>query len=112
MISDAPGVGDWRTSCQKALAMPTYARLRCCCAASSRSAGPRLVAEATTSLPEPLEADRHHDYRYAQIGDQCYAALALAAHGRIRWQEAPSVSPARRRFTALGRSRRLATDAG
>jgi len=39
------------------------------------------VAAATTSLPERLEAGRNYDYRYAWIRDQCYAGLALAAHG-------------------------------
>jgi alpha,alpha-trehalase len=40
-----------------------------------------MVAAATTSLPERLEAGRNYDYRYAWIRDQCYAGLALAAHG-------------------------------
>src|SRR6185312_7620602 len=40
-----------------------------------------MVAAATTSLPERLEAGRDYDYRYAWIRDQCYAGLALAAHG-------------------------------
>jgi GH15 family glucan-1,4-alpha-glucosidase len=39
-----------------------------------------MVAAATTSLPERLEAGRNYDYRYAWIRDQCYAGLALAAH--------------------------------
>ena len=40
-----------------------------------------MVAAATTSLPERLEAGRNYDYRYAWVRDQCYAGLALAAHG-------------------------------
>ena len=39
-----------------------------------------MVAAATTSLPERLEL-RNYDYRYAWIRDQCYAGLAVAAHG-------------------------------
>ena len=45
------------------------------------SASGAMVAAATTSLPERLEASRNYDYRYAWIRDQCYAGLALAAHG-------------------------------
>jgi GH15 family glucan-1,4-alpha-glucosidase len=40
-----------------------------------------MVAAATTSLPERLEEGRDYDYRYAWIRDQCYAGLAVAAHG-------------------------------
>ena len=40
-----------------------------------------MVAAATTSLPERLEGFRNYDYRYAWIRDQCYAGLAVAAHG-------------------------------
>ena len=45
------------------------------------SASGAMVAAATTSLPERLEAGRNYDYRYAWIRDQCYAGLAMAAHG-------------------------------
>ena len=45
------------------------------------SASGATVAAATTSLPERLEAGRNYDYRYAWIRDQCYAGLAIAAHG-------------------------------
>jgi alpha,alpha-trehalase len=45
------------------------------------SATGALVAAATTSLPERLEGGRNYDYRYAWIRDQCYAGLAVAAHG-------------------------------
>ncbi|HET9893877.1 MAG TPA: glycoside hydrolase family 15 protein [Streptosporangiaceae bacterium] len=40
-----------------------------------------MVAAATTSLPERLGGVRNYDYRYAWIRDQCYAGLAVAAHG-------------------------------
>jgi GH15 family glucan-1,4-alpha-glucosidase len=40
-----------------------------------------MVAAATTSLPERLEGGRNYDYRYAWVRDQCYAGLAVAAHG-------------------------------
>jgi alpha,alpha-trehalase len=40
-----------------------------------------MVAAATTSLPEHLQGGRSYDYRYAWIRDQCYAGLAVAAHG-------------------------------
>jgi GH15 family glucan-1,4-alpha-glucosidase len=53
-----------------------YAVLRGLTAASGA-----MAAAATTSLPERLEAGRNYDYRYAWIRDQCYAGLALAAHG-------------------------------
>jgi alpha,alpha-trehalase len=45
------------------------------------SASGAMVAAATTSLPERLEGARNYDYRYAWIRDQCYAGLAVAAHG-------------------------------
>jgi GH15 family glucan-1,4-alpha-glucosidase len=41
-----------------------------------------MVAATTSSLPERLGGDRNYDYRYAWIRDQCYAGLAVAAHGR------------------------------
>ena len=40
-----------------------------------------VLAAATSSLPERLEGARNYDYRYAWIRDQCYAGLAVAAHG-------------------------------
>ncbi len=40
-----------------------------------------MVAAATTSLPERMEGGRNYDYRDAWIRDQCYAGLAVAAHG-------------------------------
>jgi GH15 family glucan-1,4-alpha-glucosidase len=46
-----------------------------------------MVAAATTSLPERLEGGRNYDYRYAWIRDQCYAGLAVAAHGQHRLLE-------------------------
>jgi len=40
-----------------------------------------MVAAATMSLPERVDADRNYDYRYVWIRDQCYAGLAVAADG-------------------------------
>ncbi len=40
-----------------------------------------MVAAATTSLPERANSGRTYDYRYAWLRDQCYAGLAVAAHG-------------------------------
>ncbi len=40
-----------------------------------------MVAAVTTSLPERMKGGRNYDYRYAWIRDQCYAGLAVAAHG-------------------------------
>jgi alpha,alpha-trehalase len=40
-----------------------------------------MVAAATTALPERMEGGRNYDYRYAWIRDQCFAGLAVAAHG-------------------------------
>ncbi|BCL26160.1 glycoside hydrolase family 15 protein [Streptomyces aurantiacus] len=40
-----------------------------------------MVAAATTSLPERADTGRDYDYRYAWIRDQCYAGVAVAAHG-------------------------------
>ncbi|WP_436778190.1 glycoside hydrolase family 15 protein [Yinghuangia sp. YIM S09857] len=46
---------------------------------TSRDGG--MVAAATTSLPERAETGRNYDYRYAWVRDQCYAGIAVAAHG-------------------------------
>jgi hypothetical protein len=43
-----------------------------------------MVAAATMSLPERAEAGRNYDYRYVWLRDQCYAGLAVAAHGPDR----------------------------
>ncbi|WP_406438890.1 glycoside hydrolase family 15 protein [Streptomyces sp. NBC_00631] len=40
-----------------------------------------MVAAATTSLPERANSGRSYDYRFAWLRDQCYAGLAVAAHG-------------------------------
>ncbi|GGZ02680.1 glycoside hydrolase family 15 protein [Streptomyces poonensis] len=45
------------------------------------SAGGGMVAAATTSLPERADTGRDYDYRYAWVRDQCYAGIAVAAHG-------------------------------
>jgi len=47
------------------------------------SASGGMVAAATTSVPERLTGVRNYDYRYAWIRDQCYAGLAMAAHGSL-----------------------------
>jgi len=69
----APGCGDLIAVAD---ARHAYAVLR-----GLTSGSGAMVAAATTSLPERLEAGRNYDYRYAWIRDQCYAGLALAAHG-------------------------------
>ena len=51
-----------------------------------------MVAAATTSVPERLEGGRNYDYRYAWIRDQCYAGLAVAAHGPHPLLDGPSAS--------------------
>ncbi len=43
-----------------------------------------MVAAATTSLPERLEAHANYDYRYAWIRDQCFAGHADAELGGDR----------------------------
>ncbi|MGC9441502.1 glycoside hydrolase family 15 protein [Streptomyces sp. WG5] len=45
------------------------------------SANGGMVAAATTSLPERADTGRDYDYRYAWVRDQCYAGIAVAAHG-------------------------------
>ncbi len=47
------------------------------------SGGGGMVAAASMSLPERAEAGRNYDYRYAWIRDQCYAGMAVAAHGHF-----------------------------
>jgi GH15 family glucan-1,4-alpha-glucosidase len=71
---------DVSPGCEDLIAMAdarhSYAVLR-----GLTSASGAMVAAATTSLPERLEAGRNYDYRYAWIRDQCYAGIAVAAHG-------------------------------
>ncbi|WP_431985862.1 glycoside hydrolase family 15 protein [Streptomyces griseoflavus] len=45
------------------------------------SADGGMVGAATTSLPERADTGRDYDYRYAWVRDQCYAGIAVAAHG-------------------------------
>jgi GH15 family glucan-1,4-alpha-glucosidase len=40
-----------------------------------------MAAAATMSLPERAEQGRNYDYRYSWLRDQCYAGIAVAAHG-------------------------------
>ncbi len=43
--------------------------------------GGGMVAAATTSLPERVDAGKNYDYRYSWIRDQCFAGQAVAADG-------------------------------
>jgi hypothetical protein len=45
--------------------------------------GGGMAAAATTSLPERARQNRNYDYRFAWIRDQCYAGVAVAAHGHF-----------------------------
>ena len=45
------------------------------------TSGGGMVAAATTSMPERVEAGRNYDYRYVWIRDQCFTGLAMAAAG-------------------------------
>jgi alpha,alpha-trehalase len=74
---------DWRTrvpSCEETLA-PRDARLAYAVLTGLTAGAGGMVAAATTSLPERMSEGRCYDYRYAWIRDQCYAGLAVAAHG-------------------------------
>ncbi|MFF7651580.1 glycoside hydrolase family 15 protein [Streptomyces sp. NPDC007983] len=64
-----------------ALAAPRDARHAYAILNGLTSASGAMVAAATTSLPERVNTDRNYDYRFAWIRDQCYAGLAVAAHG-------------------------------
>ncbi|MEU1786770.1 glycoside hydrolase family 15 protein [Streptomyces sparsogenes] len=64
-----------------ALAAPRDARHAYAILHGLTSASGAMVAAATTSLPERADAGRNYDYRFAWIRDQCYAGLAVAAHG-------------------------------
>jgi hypothetical protein len=64
-----------------ALAAPRDARHAYAVLRGLTSAAGGMVAAATTSLPERANTGRNYDYRYAWLRDQCYAGLAVAAHG-------------------------------
>ncbi|MFI7312519.1 glycoside hydrolase family 15 protein [Streptomyces hygroscopicus] len=63
------------------LAAPRDARHAYAILRGLTSASGAMVAAATTSLPERANTARNYDYRFAWIRDQCYAGLAVAAHG-------------------------------
>ncbi|WAP53729.1 glycoside hydrolase family 15 protein [Streptomyces sp. S465] len=63
------------------LAAPRDARHAYAILRGLTSSSGAMVAAATTSLPERAESGRNYDYRFAWIRDQCYAGLAVAAHG-------------------------------
>ncbi|WP_069817216.1 glycoside hydrolase family 15 protein [Streptomyces sp. TP-A0874] len=64
-----------------ALAAPRDARHAYAVIRGLTSADGGMVAAATTSLPERADTGRNYDYRFAWLRDQCYAGLAIAAHG-------------------------------
>jgi alpha,alpha-trehalase len=74
--SAVPGLGD---SLAPRASQHSYAVL-----AGLTSSGGGMVAAATMSLPERVEAGRNYDYRYVWIRDQCYAGQAVAADGPHR----------------------------
>ncbi|MCX3063044.1 glycoside hydrolase family 15 protein [Streptomyces beihaiensis] len=63
-----------------ALAAPRDARHAYAVLRGLTSAAGGMVA-ATTSLPERANTGRSYDYRFTWLRDQCYAGLAIAAHG-------------------------------
>ncbi|NUR02195.1 MAG: glycoside hydrolase family 15 protein [Streptomyces sp.] len=63
------------------LAAPRDARHAYAVLRGLTSASGGMVAAATTSLPERANTGRSYDYRFAWLRDQCYAGLAVAAHG-------------------------------
>ncbi|WP_442803210.1 glycoside hydrolase family 15 protein [Streptomyces pseudogriseolus] len=62
-------------------AAPRDARMAYAVLSGLTSARGGMVAAATTSLPERADTGRDYDYRYAWVRDQCYAGIAVAAHG-------------------------------
>ncbi|MEU9191637.1 glycoside hydrolase family 15 protein [Streptomyces hundungensis] len=64
-----------------ALAAPRDARHAYAVLHGLTSSSGGMVAAATTSLPERANTGRSYDYRFAWVRDQCYAGLAIAAHG-------------------------------
>ncbi|SFD53739.1 glycoside hydrolase family 15 protein [Streptomyces aidingensis] len=74
---------EWRRAVPdcSALAAPRDARHAYAVLHGLTSAAGGMVAAATTSLPERAGSGRNYDYRFAWLRDQCYAGLAVAAHG-------------------------------
>ncbi|WP_330284751.1 glycoside hydrolase family 15 protein [Streptomyces sp. NBC_00588] len=73
----------WRAAVPdcSALAAPRDARHAYAVLRGLTSSAGGMVAAATTSLPERANTGRNYDYRFAWLRDQCYAGLAVAAHG-------------------------------
>ncbi|MCH5671054.1 glycoside hydrolase family 15 protein [Streptomyces gilvus] len=74
---------EWRRAIPdcSALVAPRDARHAYAVLRGLTSAAGGMVAAATTSLPERANTGRNYDYRFAWLRDQCYAGLAVAAHG-------------------------------
>ncbi|MFC8508719.1 glycoside hydrolase family 15 protein [Streptomyces sp. NPDC057411] len=74
----------WNAAVPDCTALPAARDVRRAYAVLTGLTSPRtgaMVAAATTSLPEHAGSERDYDYRYAWLRDQCYAGLAVAAHG-------------------------------
>ncbi|XIE77463.1 glycoside hydrolase family 15 protein [Streptomyces sp. SBR177] len=74
----------WDRAVPDCTALPAARDARTAYAVLTGLTSPRtgaMVAAATTSLPEHAGGARDYDYRYAWLRDQCYAGLAVAAHG-------------------------------
>ncbi|ELS50948.1 glycoside hydrolase family 15 protein [Streptomyces viridochromogenes] len=74
---------EWRRTVPdcSALAAPRDARHAYAVLRGLTSGAGGMAAAATTSLPERANTGRSYDYRFAWLRDQCYAGLAVAAHG-------------------------------
>ncbi|MFJ8542258.1 glycoside hydrolase family 15 protein [Streptomyces sp. NPDC093586] len=74
---------EWRRAvpdCSR-LAAPRDARHAYAVLRGLTSVSGGMAAAVTTSLPERANSGRNYDYRFAWLRDQCYAGLAVAAHG-------------------------------
>ncbi|WP_254792906.1 glycoside hydrolase family 15 protein [Streptomyces sp. CC77] len=74
---------EWRRAVPdcSGLAAPRDARHAYAVLRGLTSSAGGMVAAATTSLPERANSGRSYDYRFTWLRDQCYAGLAVAAHG-------------------------------
>ncbi|PWI06076.1 glycoside hydrolase [Streptomyces sp. NWU339] len=74
---------EWRRAVPdcSTLAAPRDARHAYAVLRGLTSSAGGMVAAATTSLPERANTGRSYDYRFAWLRDQCYAGVAVAAHG-------------------------------